>query len=326
MRVPSTFLRRTREIARSSGRLASAGANLAELERHPLRPMPDAGYAARIVLNLAEVTPHVSGPDTVQVMQSVAEIAQKKVAIQKAYLVSCVNSRLEDLEAAANVLRGKKIAPGVKFYLAAASRSVQEEAETSAASGRRCSTPERSRCRRAAGRASAWARDCSKPAKSASRPPIATSKAAWARATRKCYLASPEVVAASAIAGYICGPQRDVPSRPLEAATSPSSPATAAAAVRRWRFCRASRARCAGRLVFLPQDNLNTDGIYGKDYTYREDMTPEMMARVVMENYDPQFAARTRAGDVRGGRLQLRHRLQPRAGRNRAARPKAFRW
>ena len=48
---------------------------------------------------------------------------------------------------------------------------------------------------------------------------------------------------------------------------------------------------CRGRLIFLPQDNLNTDGIYGKDYTYREDMTPEMMARVVMENYDPQFAA-----------------------------------
>ena len=27
-------------------------------------------------------------------------------------------------------------------------------------------------------------------------------------------------------------------------------------------------------------------------------MTPEMMARVVMENYDPQFAARTQAGDI----------------------------
>jgi homoaconitate hydratase len=51
-------------------------------------------------------------------------------------------------------------------------------------------------------------------------------------------------------------------------------------------------------MVFLPQDNLNTDGIYGKDYTYREDMTPEMMARVVMENYDPEFAERTVAGDV----------------------------
>src|SRR5208282_4895945 len=30
----------------------------------------------------------------------------------------------------------------------------------------------------------------------------------------------------------------------------------------------------------------------------RDDMTPEMMAKVVMENYDPQFAARTKAGDV----------------------------
>ena len=68
-------------------------------------------YAGRIVLNLAEVTPHVSGPDTVQVMQSVAEIEKKKVAIQKAYLVSCVNSRLEDLAAAAKVLEGKKVAP-----------------------------------------------------------------------------------------------------------------------------------------------------------------------------------------------------------------------
>jgi len=56
--------------------------------------------------------------------------------------------------------------------------------------------------------------------------------------------------------------------------------------------------RVTGRLVFMPQDNLNTDAIYGKDYTYRDDMTPEMMAKVVMENYDPQFAARTKAGDV----------------------------
>jgi len=53
-----------------------------------------------------------------------------------------------------------------------------------------------------------------------------------------------------------------------------------------------------GRLVFLPQDNLNTDAIFSKDYTYRDDMTPQMMAGVVMQNYDPQFAARAGAGDV----------------------------
>jgi homoaconitate hydratase len=50
--------------------------------------------------------------------------------------------------------------------------------------------------------------------------------------------------------------------------------------------------------VFLPADNVNTDAIYGKDYTYRDDVTPETMARVAMENYDPQFSARTRRGDV----------------------------
>jgi 3-isopropylmalate dehydratase small subunit len=60
-----------------------------------------------------------------------------------------------------------------------------------------------------------------------------------------------------------------------------------------------------GRLAFLPQDNLNTDGIYGKDYTYRDDVTREMMAKVVMENYDPQFARLTRPGDVVVGGLNF---------------------
>ena len=44
-------------------------------------------------------------------------------------------------------------------------------------------------------------------------------------------------------------------------------------------------------------DNLNTDGIYGKDYTYRE-LTREEMAKVVMENYDPTFTQKVGAGAV----------------------------
>src|SRR4029077_15548432 len=97
---------------------------------NPPRPDPGAVYVAKITLDLAQVTPHVSGPDTVQTMQSLAEMERKKVAIQKAYLVSCVNSRLEDLDAAARVLKGKKGASGVQFYLSAASKWVQEEAES----------------------------------------------------------------------------------------------------------------------------------------------------------------------------------------------------
>jgi homoaconitate hydratase len=63
--------------------------------------------------------------------------------------------------------------------------------------------------------------------------------------------------------------------------------------------------RLKGRLVLLPQDNLNTDGIYGKDYTYRDDMTPEMMADVIFENYDPTLATSARRGDLIVGSLNF---------------------
>ena len=50
---------------------------------NPPAPDPDAEYAGRIVLNLAEVTPHVSGPDTVQVMQSLAQIETRRSQFRK---------------------------------------------------------------------------------------------------------------------------------------------------------------------------------------------------------------------------------------------------
>src|SRR5258708_5795747 len=86
-------------------------------DKNALMPDVDAAYAARITLDLGQVTPHVSGPDTVQTMQSLAAIEKNKDAIQKAYLISCLNSRLEALEAAAKVLKGHRVASGVKFYL-----------------------------------------------------------------------------------------------------------------------------------------------------------------------------------------------------------------
>ena len=261
---------------------------------NPPAPDADAVYAGRIVLDLSEVTPHVSGPDTVQVMQSVAEIAKKKVAIQKAYLVSCVNSRLEDLEAAAKVLRGKKIAGGVKFYLAAASRSVQEEAERRGVwkiflDAGAHALP--SGCGPCIGLGTGLLEAGEVGISATNR----NFKGRMGSRDAQCYLGSPEVVAASAVAGYICGPA-EVES--YNVAYCFEEFAAESAAAEKVEILPGFPASVRGRLVFLPQDNLNTDGIYGKDYTYREDMTPEMMARVVMENYDPEFASRSAAGDV----------------------------
>jgi homoaconitate hydratase len=53
-----------------------------------------------------------------------------------------------------------------------------------------------------------------------------------------------------------------------------------------------------GRILFIDKDNLNTDGIYAGKHTYRDDMTPDQMAAVTFENYDPNFNALYRKGDV----------------------------
>src|SRR3954463_6879246 len=127
--ITINYLRAVHQRLKAQGVERFTEKQIEDWSKNPPRPDTEASYAARIVLDLSQVTPHVSGPDTVQAMQSLAEIENKKVAIQKAYLLSCVNSRLEDLEAAANVLKGKKVAPGVQFYLGAASAWVQQEAE-----------------------------------------------------------------------------------------------------------------------------------------------------------------------------------------------------
>ena len=125
----------------------------------------------------------------------------------------------------------------------------------------------------------------------------------------KCYLASPEVVAASAVAGYIRGHSK-VANREV-ARVYEEFPA--GAATEKVEILPGFPARLKGRLVFLPQDNVNTDAIYGKDYTYRDDVTPETMAKVVMEH----TAAIRRANALRrrgGQRLQFWHGIEPRAG------------
>jgi homoaconitate hydratase len=269
-------------------------AELEEWATDPPAPGSAARYAGFIELDLSQVTPHVSGPDSVQVMRSVADIEAEQVAIQKAYLVSCVNSRLEDLEAAAAVLEGRRVADGVEMYVAAASREVQDAAEASGAwstltaAGATTLPPGCGPCiglgmgLLEAGEVGISATNRNFKGRMGSRDAQA-------------YLASPAVVAASAVAGYIRAPGASVDGTPayvfrLTAAEEPE--------VATVRIEPGFPARHEGRLLFAPQDNLNTDGIYGKDFTYREDMTPREMAEVVMRNYDPGFASAVEPGDV----------------------------
>ena len=227
-------------------------------------------------------------------MTSLAEIEPKKIAINKAYLVSCVNSRLEDLEAAAKILKGKRVAATVQFYLAPASKWVQEQAErhgtwkTLLESG---AIPLPAGCGPCIGLGTGLLEAGEVGISATNR----NFKGRMGSRDAKCYLASPAVVAASAVAGYICAPEPAAARTITRSYTEFSAPS---AQTEKVEILAGFPAKLTGRLLFLPQDNLNTDGIYGKDYTYREDMTPAMMAEVVMENYDPQFAKTSRAGDI----------------------------
>jgi homoaconitate hydratase len=225
-------------------------------------------------------------------MRSLADIERDEIAIQKAYLVSCVNSRLEDLEAAAAVIRGKKVADSVDFYVAAASAEVQNEAEGSGAWGALLEAgahPLPSGC----GPCIGLGIGLLEPGEVGISATNRNFKGRMGSREAQAYLASPEVVAASAVAGYIAGPRpsdgRQPEYRFITLAPKPQAESVDIMA--------GFPQRIEGRMVFTPQDNLNTDGIYGKDHTYR-DLTVEEMARVVMENYDPSFVERVAAGNV----------------------------
>jgi len=255
---------------------------------------PDAAYAIELTLDLATVVPHVSGPNGVKTMTSLPEMEERRVAIQKAYLLSCVNARLEDLAEAAGVVRGKKVATGVEFYVAAASAEVQQRAEELGywadlvAAG---ATTLPSGCGPCIGLGQGTIGDGEVGISATNR----NFKGRMGSREAEVYLASPAVVAASAVAGYIRAP------RPFVAASARTSvarrPASAPAAAE-VEVLDGFPAKVAGRALLLPKDNLNTDGIYAGKWTYKDDMTPEAMAEVAFENYDPGFGAVYRTGDV----------------------------
>ncbi len=262
-----------------------------------LSPDKDAYYAKELTIDLSTIEPFVSGPNTVKVMTPVSEIKTKNVKINKAYLVSCVNSRLEDIAEAAKVVNGKKVADGVEFYIAAASSEVQKEAEklgywqSLLDAG---AIPLPPGCGPCIGLGAGLLEDGEVGISATNR----NFKGRMGSPNAEAYLASPAVVAASAIAGKITYDYKNggdqvqgivktnpKPDRPKEKITIIDGFPT----------------KIEGNVIFCPADNMNTDGIYPGKYTYIDDFTPEDQAKVVMENYDINFKNIAKSGDILAG-------------------------
>lgn len=275
---------------------------VAALELNKLSSDSDAVYAKHLRIDLSSLSPYISGPNSVKVSNSLYDLVQENVKINKAYLVSCTNSRLSDIKAAADIIRGHKVAPGVEFYVAAASSNVQKDAEAAGywndilEAGAK---PLPAGCGPCIGLGAGLLEDGEVGISATNR----NFKGRMGSKDALAYLASPEVVAASAVLGRIGGPE-ELEGKAVKAnteivksieVTKSTGGASADAAVE---VLDGFPKSIEGELILCDADNINTDGIYPGKYTYQDDISKEKMAEVCMENYDAEFREKTKSSDI----------------------------
>ena len=111
--------------AKSEERGAKAAARSA-LRTSALYPDDDATYAQRVTLDLSAIELTVSCPHTVDSAVPIKDVAGRRV--HQAFLGTCTNGRIEDLAAAVDVLKGRKVAAGTRLLVIPASSEVYAEA------------------------------------------------------------------------------------------------------------------------------------------------------------------------------------------------------
>ncbi|MEE9550321.1 MAG: aconitase/3-isopropylmalate dehydratase large subunit family protein [Candidatus Binatia bacterium] len=116
------------EVGAKFGFFEADEKTLAYVAEHTDRPFeavsadPDAQYSKEIMVNMENVGVRVAKPHTFGNVVPIEEVAGKR--IDQAMIGSCANGRLEDIEVAARILRGQKVAKKVRFLISPASYPV----------------------------------------------------------------------------------------------------------------------------------------------------------------------------------------------------------
>ena len=107
----------------------------------------DAEYTREVVIDLSTLRPTVSFPHLPENTRTIDEIGEKEVKIDQAVIGSCTNGRMEDLRAAASLLKGRKVADGVRCIVIPGTQQIYLQAmkegliETFITAGAVVSTP-----------------------------------------------------------------------------------------------------------------------------------------------------------------------------------------
>jgi 3-isopropylmalate/(R)-2-methylmalate dehydratase large subunit len=194
----------TSPYVEEGGRSRALAALQSSLFKQALFPDADAHYTAEYRYAAEQLEPYVACPHS---MDNVAPISQVAgTSVQQAFLGTCTNGRLEDIAAAAEVIRGKQVAAGTRFLVIPASRQVLSEAmrlgyvQTLVEAGAVIGVPG---CGPCMGNHMGVPAPRETTISSANR----NYKGRMGTADADIYLASPAVVAASAVKGVIADPR-----------------------------------------------------------------------------------------------------------------------
>jgi 3-isopropylmalate/(R)-2-methylmalate dehydratase large subunit len=168
-------------------------------------PDPDAEYEREVVLNLDETPLTVAFPHLPENARSLAETEAMKIPIDQAVIGSCTNGRINDMRAAAAVLKGRRVADYIRCIILPATQAIWKQCVEEGLmnifidAGAAVSTPTCGPCLGGHMGILAAGERC-----------VSTTNRNFVgrmgHVTSEIYLASPVVAAASAVAGYICGP------------------------------------------------------------------------------------------------------------------------
>jgi methanogen homoaconitase large subunit len=175
-----------------------------------LRVEEGARYSRVVEIDLDDLEPQVSAPHTVDNVTDLRDLG--RVPVDVVYLGTCTNGHYEDMAAAARILRGRRLAPGVRMLVVPASaQALQLAAEdgtlaTLLAAGATIGTPGCGACIGRHMGVLAPGEVCLFTGNRNFRGRMGSPEA-------RIYLASPEVAAATALTGYITHPQEVVDAR-----------------------------------------------------------------------------------------------------------------
>ncbi|MFH1278031.1 MAG: aconitase/3-isopropylmalate dehydratase large subunit family protein [Candidatus Eisenbacteria bacterium] len=249
----------------------------------------DALYERTMEIDVDGLAPQIARPGHPEDVAPVEAVAGTKIG--SAFIGSCTNGRYEDLAAAASILEGRRVAPGVVLKIVPATDAVWNRClregiiETFKKAGALVGNAGCAGC--AAGQIGQ---------NGPGEVTISTGNRNFAGKQGKgeVYLASPEVVAASAVAGVIATP-RGIPEKPvlfaIGGAPSPAAGKSAAPTMGR-------PTRFQGRAWVIDRDNIDTDMIYHNRYLAITDIAE--MGRYTFDNLEgyEDFAKKVKPGDI----------------------------